>query len=271
MKKHSLKSSNPKVAASSPPSNHLPGADSAGQSAFPTVINKTRVARLDMSQQVVQPSRILIVDDHPLFREGVQQLIERDPELTVCGEASGVADAMEAITRLQPDLVMVDISLGGASGIELIKSIKSQHEELPILVVSMHDESLYAERALRAGAMGYVMKHEPSKTVRAAIHRVLQGEIALSEKMSSTVISKFMRGQPDAQASPIEALSDRELEVFRMLGQGKGTRVIARDLNITVATVNSFRNRIKDKLNLKTAAEVMLHAIQWSREETPRL
>jgi DNA-binding NarL/FixJ family response regulator len=223
-----------------------------------------------MTQTTLDKKRILIVDDHPLFREGLQQLIERDPELTVCGEAAGVPDAMETIASLKPDLVLVDISLGGASGIELIKAIKTEYEELPVLVVSMHDESLYAERALRAGAMGYVMKHESSKTVKSAIHKVLAGEMSLSPKMSSAVISKFMRGQSEAPASPVETLSDRELEVFRMLGQGKGTRQIAQDLSVTVATVNSFRNRIKEKLNLKTSTEVMLHAIQWCREETPK-
>ena len=223
-----------------------------------------------MSDLNPETHRLLIVDDHPLFREGLRQIIERDPDLNVCGEAANSAEALELIPGIHPDLVLVDISLGGSSGIDLIKAIKSQYDELPVLVVSMHEESLYAERALRAGAMGYIMKHEPGKTVKAAIHKVLGGEMYLSEKMSSTVISKFMRGQGDRPASPIELLSDRELEVFRMLGQGKGTRQIAHDLDITIATVNSFRNRIKEKLHLKTATEVMLHAIQWSREEAPK-
>jgi DNA-binding NarL/FixJ family response regulator len=223
-----------------------------------------------MSPERVEKSRILIVDDHPLFREGLQQLIDRDPGLEVCGEASGAAEALQVIPQLKPDLVLVDITLGGTSGIELIKHIKTDFEELPVLVVSMHDESLYAERALRAGAMGYVMKHEPGKTVKNAIHKVLRGEMYLSERMSSSVISKFMRGQPDRPASPIDILSDRELEVFRMLGEGKGTRQIAQDLNVTIPTINSFRNRIKEKLHLKTSTEVMLHAIQWCREEAPR-
>jgi DNA-binding NarL/FixJ family response regulator len=223
-----------------------------------------------MSELASAKHRLLIVDDHPLFREGLRQIIERDPELTVCGEASSAAEALEAIPQIKPDLVLVDISLGGTSGIDLLKAIRNEYEELPVLVVSMHEESLYAERALRAGAMGYIMKHEPGKTVKAAIHKLLGGEMYLSEKMSSAVISKFMRGQGDRPASPIELLSDRELEVFRMLGQGKGTRQIAQDLDITIATVNSFRNRIKEKLHLKTATEVMLHAIQWSREEAPK-
>jgi DNA-binding NarL/FixJ family response regulator len=223
-----------------------------------------------MSELPDRPNRILIVDDHPLFREGLRQIIERDQDLAVCGEAATAAEALQLIPELKPDLVVVDISLGASSGIDLIKTIRNDCEELPILVLSMHDESLYAERSLRAGAMGYVMKHEPGKTVKAAIRRVLGGEMYLSERMSSTIISKFMRGQGDGPASPLDLLSDRELEVFRMLGQGKGTRQIANDLQVTVATVNSFRNRIKEKLHLKTATEVMLHAIQWSREEMPK-
>lgn len=220
-----------------------------------------------MSEPLSEKSRLLIVDDHPLFREGLRQLIEREPDLLVCGEASGSAEALDMLPQLAPDLVLVDISLGGTSGIDLIKAVKAKYEELPVLVISMHDESLYAERSLRAGAMGYVMKHEPGKIVKAAIRKVLSGEMYLSEKMSSAIITRFMRGPGDRPASPIELLSDRELEVFRMLGQGKGTRVIARELDVTIATVNSFRNRIKEKLHLKTATEVMLHAIQWSREE----
>lgn len=219
----------------------------------------------------VGSSRLLIVDDHPLFREGLRQLIERDADLVVCGEVAEVAEALRMIPELKPDLVTVDISLGGASGIDLIKAIKAAYDELPVLVISMHDESLYAERSLRSGAMGYVMKHEPGKTVKNAIHKVLRGEIYLSDKMSSAIISKFMRGvQPERLASPLELLSDRELEVFRMLGQGKGARQIAQDLNVTIATVNSFRNRIKEKLRLKSSTEVMLQAIQWFRDQQSR-
>jgi DNA-binding NarL/FixJ family response regulator len=221
-----------------------------------------------MNEAQLRKSRILIVDDHPLFREGLQQMIDRNPELTVCGEAANAAEAVEAIRKTKPDLALVDISLGGTSGIDLIKTIKSQYDDLPVLVVSMHDESLYAERALRAGAMGYVMKHEPARTVKAAISKVLGGEIYLSERMSSTMLSKLMRGKAEGPVSPLEILSDRELEVFRMLGQGKGTRQIAEELNLTIATINSFRARIKEKLNLKSSTEVMLHAIQWVREGT---
>ena len=208
-------------------------------------------------------SRIFLVDDHTMFREGLRQLIEREPNMTVCGDAPDAAQALAGIRASKPDVVIVDISLAGGSGIDLIREIKSEFEELPVLVVSMHDESLYAERALRAGAMGYVMKHEPAKTVKAAIQKVLGGDMYLSVKMASSVITRFMRGEPDEPKSPIQTLSDRELEVFRMLGQGKGVRKIAEDLEVTIPTVNSFRNRIKEKLGLKTSTEVMLHAIKW--------
>jgi DNA-binding NarL/FixJ family response regulator len=212
---------------------------------------------------VGQKKRVFLVDDHTMFREGLRQLIERETNLMVCGDAPDAESAMSAIRETKPDVVIVDISLAGGSGIDLIREVKDEFEDLPVLVVSMHDESLYAERALRAGAMGYVMKHEPAKTVKAAIQKVLGGDLYLSEKMASTVINRFMRGETPQPKSPIQTLSDRELEVFRMLGQGKGVRHIAEQLDVTIPTVNSFRNRIKEKLNLKTSTEVMLHAIQW--------
>lgn len=201
-----------------------------------------------------------------MFREGLRQLIDREPDLSVCGDAADAETALDEIRRLKPDLVIIDITLGRTNGIDLIKDVKTEHEELPVLVVSMHDESLYAERALRAGAMGYVMKQEPGKTVKTAIRKVLGGDMHLSEKMASQVITKFMHGGGETPPSPLERLSDRELEVFQMLGMGKGVRQIAREMNVTIPTVNSFRNRIKEKLQLKSSTEVMLHAIHWSRE-----
>ncbi len=214
--------------------------------------------------------RVFIVDDHTMFREGLRQLIDREPGLTVCGDAADAIEALPAIRQTRPDVVLVDISLAGASGIDLIKDLKQEFEDLPVLVVSMHDESLYAERALRAGAMGYVMKHEPAKTVKAAIHKVLAGEMYLSDKMSGSVLKKLWLGQPEQPKSPIALLSDRELEVFRLLGQGHGVRLIAEKLDVTIPTVNSFRNRIKEKLGLKSSTEVMLHAIQWFRDESSK-
>ena len=212
-------------------------------------------------------SRVFLVDDHAMFREGLRQLIEREAGIVVCGDAADADAAMEGIQASHPDLVIVDISLGGTSGIDLIKTIKKEYEDLPVLVVSMHEESLYAERALRAGAMGYVMKHEPSKTVKAAIRKVRGGDMHLSEKMASSMVGKMMHGGTETPASPLEALSDRELEVFRMLGQGKAVRVIAEEMSLTIPTINSFRNRIKEKLNLKTSTEVMLRALQWVQDE----
>ena len=214
-------------------------------------------------------SRILLVDDHPLFREGLRELITREPGWSVCGEAADAADAIRLVGETKPDLVIVDISLGGTNGIDLIKSLNANDAELPMLVVSMHDESLYTERAIRAGAMGYVMKHEPPKTVKTAIHRVLGGEMYLSEKIAASLVAKLMRGgASEPEETSVSRLSDRELEVFRLLGQGKGTRQIAQDLNLTVATINSFRARIKEKLQLKNSTELLLHAIHWVREQT---
>jgi DNA-binding NarL/FixJ family response regulator len=215
-------------------------------------------------------SRIFIVDDHAMFREGLRQLIDHEADLGVCGDAADAEEALRGVNTSKPDLVIVDISLAGTSGIDLIKAIKAQYEDLPVLVVSMHDESLYAERALRAGAMGYVMKQEPSKTVKTAIRKVLGGDMYLSEKMASSVITRFMRGGAERPPSPLETLSDRELEVFRMLGQGKAVRQIAEEMDVAIATINSFRNRIKEKLQLKTSTEVMLHAIQWVQGEGTR-
>ncbi|HEY9508276.1 MAG TPA: response regulator transcription factor [Verrucomicrobiae bacterium] len=221
------------------------------------------------TKKTPEKNRIFIVDDHAMFREGLRQLIEREPDFAVCGDVATAAEALSAIADVPPDLVIVDISLSGTSGIDLIKAIREQHEDLPVLVVSMHEETLYAQRALRAGAMGYVMKQEPGKTVKAAIRKVLGGNLHLSEAMSATMLARNMRGDQILRpASPIEALSDRELEVFRMLGQGKGVRLIAEELQLTIPTVNSFRNRIKEKLSLKSSTEVMLHAIQWLRESS---
>jgi DNA-binding NarL/FixJ family response regulator len=227
-------------------------------------------ARRDFTDGQPAKSRVFIVDDHAMFREGLCQLIAYDSELTVCGDAADAQTAMEGIRRLNPDVVIVDITLADSSGLELVKTIRSEQEDLPVLVVSMHDESLYAERALRAGAMGYVMKNEPAKTVTAAIHAVLRGEMHLSQKMSSSVLSKFMRGETEEPMSPLEILSDRELEVFRMLGQGKGTRQIAQDLELSIPTIQSFRNRIKEKLHLKSATELVLHAIHWVQSASPK-
>ena len=214
-------------------------------------------------------SRIFIVDDHAMFREGLRQLIDREPDFVVTGDAANFEEALSGIVRETPDLVITDISLSGSSGIELVKSLKSQYPEMPVLVVSMHEESLYAERALRAGAMGYVMKQEPAKVVKAAIRKVLGGDIHLSEKMAGAMLGKLVHERGDEKlVSPMENLSNRELEVFRMLGEGKASREIAERLDLSVATINSFRNRIKEKLNFKNSTELILHAVHWVRENS---
>lgn len=214
-------------------------------------------------------NRIYIVDDHAMFRDGLRQMINLEPDMTVCGDASDAVQAMADLRALQPDLVIVDISLAGSNGIDLVKAIKRELEDLTVLVVSMHDESLYGERALRAGALGYVMKSEPAKTVLAALRKVLRGEVHLSEKMASAVVTKFLHGAV-SPPSPLETLSDREMEVFRLLGQEKGTREIAEEIKVALPTVGSFKNRIKEKLGLKNSTEMILYAIQYYRQENPK-
>lgn len=211
-------------------------------------------------------NQILIVDDHPLFCEGLARMIDRHPSLEVCGQAPDAAGAMKAVAELKPDLVLMDITLEGTNGIDVTKTLKAKYPDLPILVVSMHDEALYAERALRAGAQGYVMKNQPIQVVRAAILKVLGGEIFLSEKMSASVLARLLLGKKDEPMSTVEQLSDRELEVFQMLGEGKSSRQIAEALDLTIPTIHSFRNRIKEKLQLKNSTELVLHAMQWARE-----
>jgi DNA-binding NarL/FixJ family response regulator len=216
----------------------------------------------------VAKRRIFIVDDHAMFRDGLRRLIDLEPDLTVCGDAPDAASGLQGMRESNPELAIVDISLNSTSGIDLIKSIKRDYEDMPVLVVSMHSESLYGDRALRAGAMGYVMKSEPATTVIAAIRKVLSGNVHMSEKMATLVVSKFVKGEPDQIPSPLEALSDRELEVFRMLGQGKGTREIAQEMNVALPTISSFKNRIKEKLQFKNSTEMILFSLQWFRQET---
>ncbi len=216
-------------------------------------------------------SRILIVDDHPLYREGLRELILRESGWLVCGEAADAAEALRLVEETKPDLVIVDISLGQTNGLELIKTIIGKDAELPMLVVSMHDESLYSERAILAGAKGYVMKHEPPMTVKAAIHRVLAGEMYLSHNMAMSLVAKLTHGDnEEPKEAPQDRLSERELEVFRLIGKGKDTRQIAQELNISVATINSFRARIKEKLNIESSTELMLKAINWVNEQARR-
>lgn len=227
----------------------------------------SKPASLDGYQE---KKRIFVVDDHAMFRDGLRRLVDLEPDLVVCGDASNATEALQRLRQSDADLVIVDLSLDGTSGIDLIKNIKRDFEDLPVLVVSMHAESLYGDRALRAGAMGYVMKSEPATTVLDAIRKVLGGDVHVSEKMATLVVSKFVRGESDQPPSPLEALSDRELEVFRMLGQGKGTKEIAEEMNVALPTVSTFKNRIKEKLKMKNSTETILFALQWFRQETPK-
>ncbi len=216
----------------------------------------------------IPAKRVLIVDDHPMMRTGLAQLIDNDPGLKVCAEADNAGQALDAVARQPFDLILLDISLPDKNGLELIKDIQALKPELPILVVSMHDELLYAERVLRAGGRGYIMKQEGGKKFLQAIHHVLAGQVYVSEKMSARILENVSRGRrAEASASPVERLTDREFEVFQMIGQGKGTRDIAGHLRLSVKTVEVHRANIKGKLKLKTATDLVSHAIRWVETE----
>ena len=208
-------------------------------------------------------SKILIVDDHPIVRQGLAELVNHENDLTVCGQAEDAHQAMKAIKELRPNMAVVDISLKETSGMELIKDINAQYPNLPVLALSMHDESLYAERALRAGAKGYVMKAEATEKVITAIREILNGEIYVSDKMAAKMVRKLVGGRTEISTSPIERLSDRELEVFHLIGKGYGTRQISERLHLSIKTIETYRAHIKEKLNLADAAELLQYAIQW--------
>ena len=208
-------------------------------------------------------SRILIVDDHPMVREGLSKLVKSEEDLVICGQADDAPQALKIISTAKPDVVVLDISLKNSSGIELMKSIKAQYPKLAVLVLSMHNEALYAERALRAGAMGYIMKDEASEKLLMAIRHVLLGQIYVSDKISTRLISKFTGGKADLAASPIDGLTDRELEVFNLIGQGYGTSQIADKLYLSIKTIETYRTHIKEKLSLADSRELLQYAIQW--------
>jgi len=212
--------------------------------------------------------RIFLVDDHPLVREWLTQLINHQPDLVVCGEADSAPAALSGIAREQPDLSIVDISLKHSSGIELIKNLKELHASLPVLVLSMHDESLYAERALRAGARGYVNKGETAQKVVEAIRRILGGKLYISEKTLELMTVRTLSGKGAGNQSPVQLLSDRELEVFERLGRGLGTRQIAGEFGVSVKTIQAYCARIKDKLNLTSATGLLREAIRWNEHKS---
>jgi len=209
--------------------------------------------------------RVLIVDDHPIVRAGLAQLINRESDLMVCGEAGSSAEALAAVEDHDPELVLLDISIKGANGIEVMKCLRESHPELPVLMLSMHDEKLYAERAISAGARGYVMKQEAPGTVLTAIRSVLQGKIYVSDSMTTCIIRDLMLSgmDPNKYRSGIKKLSDRELEIYELIGSGLTTREIADKLNVSIKTVETHRVHIRQKLKLRSAADLTHRAIRW--------
>lgn len=211
-------------------------------------------------------TQVLLVDDHPIVRKGIAELINSEADLEVCGEASTMQEAMSLASKLKPGLLIVDISLDGNNGVELMKNLAGRPGAPPILAYSMHDESIYAERCLRAGAKGYVMKHSPPEALLEAMRQVLKGKIYLSEPMSDRLLGKLV-GAGSATApstSPIDTLSDRELEVLQLLGKGQTTSQIADSLCLSVKTVETYREHLKQKLNLANGQELLRYAIEWS-------
>ncbi len=204
------------------------------------------------------------MDDHPIVRQGLAQLIDNESDLAVIGQGEDAYGSLRAIRECNPDLVLVDVSLKDSDGIELLKEIKSQSPELPVLVVSMHDESLYAERALRAGAGGYVMKQEPPATLLAAVRSVLAGKVYVSDKMSAQLLQRMVGGKKRTGGLPMDRLTDRELEIFRMIGSGNSVKDIADKLFLSVKTVEAHREHIKEKLNIDSSAELLRFAIRNS-------
>jgi len=211
--------------------------------------------------------RVLIVDDHPVFRHGISALINAEADLEVCGEASSSPSALDAMRNLDPDVGLLDISLPGTNGIELIKLMKAEHPKLPLLMLSMHDESLYALRALKAGALGYVMKAEALTHVLDALRKVLKGEIYVSPRLSERLIFQAIQSTDGGSGSPVDRLSDRELEVLELLGRGFGTKEIASELHLSVKTIETHRAHIKEKLGFRDAGEMVRFAIDWVAQE----
>lgn len=230
---------------------------------------KTAPAQKQRGQENCQ-GRVLIVDDHPLFRKGIAMLLEHEPDIMISGEAETAAQAMGMVDRFEFELVIVDISLQDTNGIELVKSLKALKPHLPVLVLSMHDESLYAERALRAGARGYLMKQAPPDQVVAAIRQVLRGERYLSSAANLQMLNSFVSGRENSSKSSVEKLSDRELEIFELIGKGRGTSMIAHDLCLSIKTIEAHRTHIKAKLGLPTAPALVRAAVEWVTHHMPR-
>jgi DNA-binding NarL/FixJ family response regulator len=222
---------------------------------------------MNQSVGATKKRKVFLVDDHPIIRQGLTMLINRESDLAVCGEAEDALSAMQSMTDLSPDIAIIDISLNGPDGLDLLKDIRGRLPYLPVLILSMHDESIYAERALRAGAQGYIMKQEATEKVLVAVRRILNDEIYVSERIANRMLQRYI-GTPDtSRPTSIGDLTDRELEVFRLIGDGHSTRQIADELHISVKTVESYQAHIKEKLSLRSARELVQHAIQWSIAE----
>lgn len=210
-----------------------------------------------------EKTKILIVEDHPIFRMGMSDLINQESDMIVCGDADDVSGGRKAIEQLQPDMVIVDLSLRDSNGIDLVKEISRRYIKLPVLVLSMHDESIHAERCLLAGARGYIMKQEASEFVVKAIRQILAGNIYISQKIMGNILNKFQSRPESIHKSPIQSLTDREMEVFRLIGKGYSSGKIAYQLNISVKTVGTYRERIKEKLGLKHGGDLAKYAVLW--------
>jgi len=212
---------------------------------------------------MTKPTRVLLVDDHPIVRQGLARLISQEEDLDVCGEAGDVPGAIQAVNDLHPDIVVADLSLNEGSGIDLIKTLRTQSPEIPILVLTMHEESFYAERALRAGARGYLTKQEASEKILTAVRQVVRGELYVSDRLSPKLLQRLITGAPDSDDPLVSRLSDRELQVFLLIGEGRGTQEIADQLNLSVKTIETYRAHLKEKLDLKDARELVQYAIRW--------
>ncbi len=210
---------------------------------------------------------ILLVEDHPIFRKGLMEVLNNEPGFEVVGECEDAPEALKAMKELKPRLVIVDITLKNSSGIELIKDIKLRYPEVLVLTLSMHDEVMYAERALKAGSRGYIMKQHAPETVVKAVYQILDGKVYVSDEIANRIFTSFIDGRDTAEQSPMERLSDRELEVFELIGRGLGTRKISERLNVSVKTVENHRAHIKEKLNLSSAIELVQQAALWVRKK----
>lgn len=210
--------------------------------------------------------RVLIVDDHPIFRAGLNGLVNLEAELTVCGEANDAKQAMQAVEKLHPDLVLLDMSLPGKGGLELLKDIRAIAPQTPVLIISMHDETLYAERVIKAGGRGYIMKQEGPEKIVQAVRKVLSGGISVSERIAAQILDA-MSGGKSRTSSSVSTLTDREFEVYRLLGQGKEPHEIARTLHLSIKTVDTHRAHIRQKLSLRNATELIHHATRWTAEQ----